>query len=277
MRGNLKFLSEEHHSRYFKHGYLTIPFLNPYQVSQLEQIFNRNFDISAVPSVYDTVADIPIEKVESVYHQINEVCQSNFDKVVKNYRIVASIFIIKKSEDDSYKGVHLDASMTLEGYNNIGIWIPLCDVDEQTGRICLLDNSHHFLPPYNIPSMPCAFHHIESIVEQHLTCISMRSGDALFFNNSMLHCTQKNRSGKTRIAVVIKLIDVNAPKVTAYYDENSPEGKKLRLYQHEDNFFLPGAFKMPMPPPSSRFVGYVPELPRFITEEEFFKLRGRYS
>jgi hypothetical protein len=277
MHGNLKFISEENQMQYEKNGYLTIPLLNTGQVAQLAQIFHRHFNITTVPTVYDTVADTPVDRVRQVHEEINEVCKSALHNLVQNFRIAASIFIIKKSGEDSYKGVHLDASMTAQGYNNVGIWIPLCDIDEQTGRMCLFGNSQHFLPPYSTPSMPNSFEQTEDMVEKHLTCFSMKKGEALFFNNNMIHCTQKNTSGKTRIAAVIKLLDENAPLVTAYYDSTAAKDEMVSLYQHEEAFFLPAAFKSQKPPINSRFIGYVPGLPKIFSETELANLIEQYS
>lgn len=272
MKGNLKFTSEVVSKNYFDKGYVITSLLNQDLVKRLETIFYNNFDVQSLPQVYDTIAATDVITIQKVNDEVNEICQTVLAQTFSNYRIVGSIFFLKKSGEDSYKGMHLDATMTLDGFNNIGVWIPLCDIDEYTGKICLLDNSHRFLPPYHTPSMPCPYSEVETVIEPYLTCLTMKAGDALFFNNSILHCTQKNVSGKTRIAVIIKLIDENAPLVTAYYDENGEIGKKVKLYEHEYDFFITGKFRLPVPPANSRFREYVTELPKSFSADEILSL-----
>lgn len=277
MKGNFSFKTPEHNTSYFESGHVVMPLLNTEQIAKMQQVFEEHFNPAELPQVYDTIATEKTDTIEVVNDAINKVCADLLEKVALNYRIAGSIFIMKKSGDDSYKGVHLDASMTMEGYNNLGIWIPLCDVDEQVGRLCLLNNSHRFMPPYNTPSMPCPYSQVEHIVEPHLTCFDMKAGEALFFNNSMLHCTQKNTSGKTRVSVIIKLIDANAPMVTAYYNPQEIAGKQVKLYQHDYDFFIKGKFRQPEPPASSKFLGYVADLPKTFTKEEVTSLIQQYQ
>lgn len=277
MVGNLSFLSKKLQEEYDKKGYLTTTLLDQPQIAALEQIFHNYFDLSAIPTVYNTVGDVPVDLMTIVSANINQICANFLDTIVQNYRIVASIFIVKKSDENSHIGAHIDGSMTLEGYHNIGIWIPLCDINDQTGKICILNNSQHYLPPYSTTFMPHPYRQVEDFVEQNLTSFSVKTGEAFFFNNSILHCTKKNISGKVRIAVLVKLIDANAPLVTAYYEETAPSGQKVKLYQHEETFFLPASFKSSVPPASSCFVRYVPELPKIFTEEELIQLQNQHS
>lgn len=168
--------------------------------------------------------------------------------------------------------MHIDPSMTEEGFNHIGVWIPLCDVDENTGRMCLLPDSEKWLPPFSTNSMPYAYQHVEHLLEPKLSCLDMKAGEALFFNNSMLHCTQKNNSGKTRLAVIIKLIDKDAPLSTVYYNPAAPENEKVSLYQHSYNFFIDALFRTSTPPTSSKFIKFIPNLPHIFKEDEIAKL-----
>lgn len=269
MNSKITFKNIEHEAAYAAQGYFTTPFLEDNAVASLEQIFHRHFKLDELPSVFDTIATPSGKLIESVYEQINSVCQPFIEKLVSNYFVTGAIFIVKKSGDDSYKELHIDPSMTLEEFNNIGVWIPLCDVDERVGRMCLLPDSQHFLPPFNTPSIPCPYSEIEAVVSPDLVCFNMQKGEALFFNNSMLHCTEKNTSGKTRIAVVFKLVDKNAPVATVYFDPTAERDKQVSVYEQEKNIFVNGNFRSPKPLPSSRFVKFVPNLPKKFTAADY--------
>lgn len=272
MLGNLRFINDEYNRKYFRDGFLTAPFLKPEEIDLINNVFHRHFHFANMPSIYDTIAETPPETIEAVNLELNAICETILKKLLINYRIVGSIFFIKKPGEDTYKEFHIDPSMTKEGYNNIGIWIPLCDIDEQTGRMCLLKHSHQFLPPYYSTSMPYPYREVEHIIAPHVICFTQHAGEALFFNNSMLHCTQKNTSGKIRIAVIIKLIDENAPLVTPYYDAEEEPDKQVSIYQHNYDFFVKCNFRNASPPEQSKFLGYLPGLPKIFNEAEIKRL-----
>ncbi|MCW5906363.1 MAG: phytanoyl-CoA dioxygenase family protein [Chitinophagales bacterium] len=257
--------------QYSDKGFATVPFLNEWQISALENIFHKHFKLDQLPAVYDTVATTPAATIQAVNKEVLNICGSLIEQHLKNYYWVCSIYFVKKSGGDSYKGMHLDTSMTIEGFNNIGVWIPLCDIDERNGQICLLSGSQKWLPPYSTPSMPYAYEKVEHLLTPKLTCLNMKAGEALFFNNSMLHCTGQNTSGKTRLAVIIKLIDVNAPMATVYYNAGAPSGEQVSLYEHTKDFFVNAAFRNPQPPATSRFVKFIPELPVVFKPDNFFR------
>jgi hypothetical protein len=268
----ITFKHAEAQQSYARQGYVILPFLNDTAVEQLYAVFNRHFSLDTLPEVYDTIATPEESTIKQVYQDIYSVCHPFLEQTVSHYFVAGAIFIVKKSHQESYMGLHIDPSMTLEEYNNIGIWIPLCDVDEQVGRMCLLPQSQYFLPPYNTPSLPCPYSDIEDLVRPDLVCFNMRKGEALFFNNSMLHCTEKNTSVITRIAVVMKLIDESAPLATVYYDPAAEAGKQVSVYEQERNIFTTDKFRSPKPLPGSRFVKYVPELPKEFTAAEYQQL-----
>jgi len=244
---------------------------------KLGEIFSKHFDIELFPKVYDTIAFTETGLIKQVNEEINSECLKELKKILKGFKIVASIFFIKKPGEDSHLSLHIDTSLTIEPYNAMGIWIPLCDIDEATGRFCLLENSNYFLPPYNTPSMPCPYSQVEDMLNPYLRCISMKAGDALIMDNSIVHCTQKNISQKTRIAVVIKIIDQSAPLVTTYYDESAEDGRKVKLYKQDEDFFTTENFRLPTPPASAEFMSYVPGLPKLFQKEEILGLIDKHN
>lgn len=257
-------------SDYVRNGYVVTNFLEQAKVKALENEFYKIFGgkLSQLPSVYDTIATEDVETINKVNEAINRVCAESIHALISNARIVASIFILKKPGNDSFKGLHVDATMTTEEYNNVGVWIPLCAVDENVGRMCLVRGTQHTVK-YNTPSMPCPYHDIETELLKEMICFDMLPGQALFFDNRMLHCTEMNKSSTNRIAVVSKLIDVDAPLVTTYYLPENQQGEKVMLYEHIENIFESDAFRLPTPPSSSKFIGYVNDLPKQVTLEEY--------
>lgn len=271
--GGLRFLSKSHQECYKKKGFFVVPFLKHSHIKDLESLFHSKFNIDNLPPVFDSIANTDPETIRYVNNEIHKICYPLLNDILGNFKWVCSIFFLKKSSEDSFKGMHLDTSMTTEDYNNVGIWIPLCDIDDRNGKICFLPGSQNFLPPYSNTQIPYAYENVEEYLLPKLECVGMKAGEALFFNNSLLHCTQKNISGNYRIAVIIKVIDSNAPLATVYYDENAPEGEKVKIYEHFNDFFIDGSFKESTPPRDSEFLGFVSNLPK---QFEIAELEGDF-
>ena len=272
MSGKIRFISQEMQSAYDAKGFTMTSLLGADQIQNLRDVFAKYFDLADLPSVYDTIAFSTPEIISAVNAEINDICAEHLSKVISGYRIACSIFFIKKPGDDSRLALHVDTSLTSADHTALGIWIPLCDIDQSVGRFCILENSEHFLPPYNTPSIPCSYGDVEHLLEPYLTCFSMKAGEALIMNNSTLHCTQQNTSDTTRLAAVIKVVDESAPLVTTYYDAAADEGKKVSLYKQTDDFFATGAFRSAQPPAHAEFVGYVPTLPKVFNAQEIAEI-----
>jgi hypothetical protein len=261
MKGNILINNYFNKEQYNRRGFFKAKCLSSDHIGLILNIFHRSFDIESLPNIYDTIANTPVEIIKLVNKSINEICEPLIQEELSNFKIVCSIFFIKKSGENSEVGLHIDRSMTTEEFNNIAIWIPLIDIDSSIGQMCLLEGAQNILPPYFTPLMPPPFLDTEEEVRPHLTCIDMKAGEALYFNNNIAHCTPINTSGKDRIAVVIKVIDENAPLVTAYYKPEGKIGEKVAVYEQEHDFFYSEKFKLPNPPLSSKFIKFVPNLP----------------
>ena len=272
--GNLEFLDEKHQREYLKDGFTLInSLINKSQIEDLKRVFFENFNVDDLSEIANTIAHTPSNVLKRVNEKINEICEGSLCKSLKSFRIVGSIFFIKKNHPDSNLVFHVDPSMTTEQYNNLGVWIPLIDINEETGQFCLLKNGHKLLPPYYTPSFPQAYNNVSDLLEEKSTCLSFNAGDAFVFNNNIVHSTKINKSKQIRIAVVIKLIDKNAPLTTVYYDDTMGENKKVSLYEHHDHdFILSDEFKSSTPPLNSEFKGYLSGLPKVLSRDEFCRL-----
>ncbi|MCS6933621.1 MAG: phytanoyl-CoA dioxygenase family protein [Chitinophagales bacterium] len=258
--------------QYFSSGATIIPLLNEEQIGKLLRIFYTNFNPDNLPLLYDTIATEPAHHIKKINQEILSVIGEPLSNALENFEIVCSIFIIKKPGNDSYLNFHIDPTMTYRHLNNMALWIPLCDIDEHTGMLCL-DLATRNMVDYYTFTMPCPFAGYEETIRKHSVCFPMKSGEALLFDNRILHCTERNLSTKLRVAVVSKIIDKSAPLVTVYYFKDNPPGKQAALYEHKRNIFLSGEFRLSVPPDDSIFVKYLPHLPLSFSEDAYLKHR----
>ena len=101
----------------------------------------------------------------------------------------------------------------------ISVWIPLVDVDERNGCLCLIPGSHKW---GLLPGARRADHNMVSFedVEQRGTPVPepMRCGDFLAFHNLTFHGSRVNRSDGVRWSV-----DVRFRETPGYRAQSEPE------------------------------------------------------
>lgn len=274
-KGNLRFKNFEQEVLYRKKGIVHSAFLNQEEIKGLKQVFYNHFKFDDLPDIYDTMAKEPVDKIKDVSEQIVAVCKEKLDQIIENYKVTCCIYFTKKKGDNTEITMHVDPSMTHEDYNNIGIWIPLVDVDNNTGRMCLLEGGQHLMPPYYNAAMPAPYLAISDEIIEFMRPYDMKAGEALFFNNSIPHYSEKNITEQLRIAAVIKIVDDNAPVVTAYYDPEEDSSSKVKIYEHHDAFFISEGFKSNQPPKSSKFIKEVNDLPIVFKPEDLPSIKSK--
>ena len=240
-KGNIKILYEEDREKLNCEGFFATPFLSTSQINELTFLFHKHFVPEKLPDFFNTLTGSPNADVKRIIHfGILEICKPSIGKIFDNYFPVIAMFYAKKSGEKSELGLHNDPSMTMDGYNHLGVWMPLFNADESTGKMCFLSGTQNKIIPYHSVSIESQYKNILGVVKPIMKCIDVKMGEAVIFDNNLLHYTQKNLSGSIRIAAIIKLIDKNAPLVSAYCNSNSDF---LELYEHNSDYYISNYFQ----------------------------------
>jgi len=244
--GNLSFNKITNKNEYQNCGFTTSKFLNENDIDKVKDVFKKYIQLKENFDVYDSMAHETPETIQNIQNDITKIIKPILNNYIENYKIVCSVFFVKNHTQNTKVRMHIDPSFTSAQYNQIGVWIPLIDSNEQTGTFKLLNNSHKLLSGFYNPKIPAPFLKIEKELEPLFSEVNLKKGEALFFNNQILHYTSPNLSSKIRIALIVKLIDKNAPLVTAHFSNN-----KIIAYKNYENVFLNGKYKNNVIPDSS--------------------------
>ena len=178
-----------------------------------------------------------LEIKQNIHKEILKECHSPLNNVMSDYFPVIAMYYAKHSHEESEVGLHIDPSMTLESHEHLGIWIPLLLDENDSASMYFLTGTHPITPVYQSITIPSPFSQIEKEVKPIMDCVSLKTGEALIFRNNLLHYTPKNASGKHRIAVIIKVIDKEAPLISAYFSR-STENSEIELYDLPKDSYL---------------------------------------
>jgi hypothetical protein len=235
---------------------------------QTEQLFiDRN---SNPHSHFDSLTTDDVLLTRLVHTQLMEVFEANLERVFRSFKVPIAMMLTKLPSVNSGIGMHQDPSLLRheDCEHHLGIWIPLVDTDQTNGSMRVIEGSHVLLPPVQALSLPPALGGISQESERFAKPINLRTGQALVFDNRILHSSLPNRSSAIRTAAIIRITASDAQFISFHFDEQRQEVVVVR--QPED-FYTAHSYKefRSSFPGDERVAERFPFVPRLLTIEEF--------
>lgn len=210
------------------------------------------------------------EAVLKICHQMELLVTEYVDKHLINYKFLGGGFLVKKSGEDSYFDMHQDRTLVEEPqYCSLNFWMSLDDIGKNRGRLFVLKGSPR-LSPYirTAPEYSMKLSLVKKIAPHFFTYLDTEAGDVVFFNHALIHGSEKNRSGRSRMAAAMGIYSADAPLSIYYKDSQSPPNK-AELFLIDNPIFIKSRNGRP---PKEEFNGYVPlgtAWKRPVTPKEF--------
>jgi len=255
-------------------GLAVQPFLSPDQLLALRRLYEQEHQLENSDqggmfySVYSQ--DTPYRR--RVHEAIQAILQPALDALLTDYRTVLNSFIIKMNGPASEFALHqVTTGLDETQYSSLSLWIPLEDITEQNGALCVVKRSHHLFSPYRSISFPPPYAGIKHTIKDYLEPVFMKAGEALLFDNRLLHYSLPNRSDHNRVIVMCGIFPQEAPVVTCF---KSPGDPRIELIQHEDDFMInyPNFFvDCHQKPTVGQTIGYVADTYGPMTEKAFLR------
>ncbi len=223
-----------------------------------------------------TFLDTNLDYKRATQELIARVFQPKLDALVVDYRILTGNFYVKMPGKGRFQ-IHQNWPTTEDlSVTTLTVWIPLHDTDESNGTLRVVPGSHKILPDVATPQLPPFFAGFEDeLIADHLVPICLKAGEALVFDDSLVHWSSKNHSDQPRRAVQIETVPAEIQPVLYYLDEaaNPPTWD---LYEVDGRFFVDHSIDQVIGRPSTlRRVGVAPCVNRELTLDEFTHLLRR--
>ena len=116
----------------------------------------------------------------------------------------------------------------------VNIWAPLCDTNKQNGALHLIPKSHRIFPTYRNHNIPNIYDQYHREIKQYMQPMYLKAGEAIIFDNSVVHFSPINKSKKNRIATNIFVTHKEATITICFKDV---EKNKIEIFEQEDTFF----------------------------------------
>ena len=229
------FRDEKNQAEFEKNGFVILPFYTDEEIKELESLYYRlhpQDEKGFFPSTFSKDKNYRTEADQ----EIRRVCERSINQYCQDVKVMCGSFIVKSPGPESGMCVHQDMSLIDESkYTGINIWVPLCDLTIENGALFVLPGSHRLFPTYRSSSIPEFFAPIMDEMIDYLQPVLIKAGQAVFFDQSIIHFSPPNYSDKIRIVTNTYFAHQDT-EFRTYYWNQSEHGKKVEAFAQDDTF-----------------------------------------
>ena len=185
-------------------GYAVTPFFSQDEIERCKALYAAH--VPDLPSEFFTTAYLPMgEPRLHLERALKEIIAPRAAALMHEYASCMNVYIVKRGHPDAQPMLlHQDFSFVDHSVNRCArVWIALVDVDRHNGCLTVLPRSHRLSEhiaamggtgtPYDL--------HREVLEAEYTLAVPMKAGEAMFFDERMLHGSFPNTSSDRRIAV----------------------------------------------------------------------------
>jgi len=221
--------------------------------------------------------DKSIEYKREAFALMESVFLPHIQKYLNGYQIISCNFYVKPPGTGEFV-IHQNWPMIPDlNDTTVTIWCPLGDVVASNGALQFVQGSHKILPHVEGPMCPGFFDSFrKELIQNHLTPNEMKAGEAMIFDDGLIHWSANNDSDTARIAIQIALAPAEVQPVFFFFDPKHPE--RFELVEADREFYLASdVIDLTRRQPHWKHVGFVKNENRYIDEKEFIELLARSS
>lgn len=224
------------------YGYCLIDLLDSDALSNLESYYhNSEFGKKRKEGFSISLDESNVSEIKNAQETILANVLPKLDGVLNDYKAFTASYVVKEPGKKNIVPPHQDWSFVDEAENfSCTVWIPLLDVDMFNGGLGVIKGSHRLFKHYRSSPSPQS----QSPFADHIftlfpfvEIIEVKAGQALVFDNRLLHASPPNISDKTRIGVGIGVTSKDAP-LRHYFQIPNKTPELISEYEVDSSFFL---------------------------------------
>ena len=223
-----------------KNGFVKIQLLSKEVVDELLNYYHHQQFTNKVEAGFHISLDHQDETlVEKVSQKIMDTLQPYSDSFFENYQTFTASYVIKEPGKQNIVPPHQDWTFVDENkYCSATVWTPLTAVKEQNGALAVIKGSHllfnHFRSSPSPQSKSPLSDHIFTLFP-YTEVIEMEAGEALVFDNRLIHASPPNLSKQARVAIGIGITQKEAQ--LKHYFQHPQKEQQLEVYDVQASFF----------------------------------------
>ena len=198
MQKNL-FKEQKLQEQFEKDGYVKIPLLAQESIDSLMHYYqNQEFDNKIEAGFHISLDNQNESLVNEVSQKLMKALQPKSDLFFQDYQTFTASYVIKEPGKQNIVPPHQDWTFVDESqFCSATVWTPLVDVTEENGALAVIKGSHrlfnHFRSSPSPQSKSPLSDHIFTLFP-YTQVIEMKAGEALVFDNRLIHASPPNLS-----------------------------------------------------------------------------------
>lgn len=217
-------------------GYIVVPFLTPTEVDELKSTYYAKHP-TALNGMYATAHVPDIDLRMQMNNTIKSVFARAIDEVLINANALGGSYIAKGKNQNGTLTPHQDWNIVdEETFRSFNIWVPLVDLHENNGAICIMPKSHLWQHTYRSANIPSMYSEVEPELWQQMTPLHMKAGEALIYDHRLIHASGENKTDEIRLATVMGVI----PNEATMFYYHQKDDRHIEVYESNPDFFLYG-------------------------------------
>lgn len=220
-------------------------FFSPKEMAELQQIARSENDNHNLRDVHiDTTYLLSTFNngyayKSRIYARVYDCIKPKLNLLLNNYTPLLINIFEKSPEFNGFVPIHQNPSFSEEPeHKSVSVWVPLVDVDKNNGTVGVLRGSQDVFDGVRPPNMGDVFAQLhDKLVNDYFEPLVMKTGQVAVLDDSMVHWSFPNLSGKTRTALQIICVPNEVPPVYFFYDFVTPH-KQVHMYHCDKTFFF---------------------------------------
>lgn len=265
-------LQEEFSNR----GYVKVPWLAPSEVAAvLAQLSALRPDDNFAPEAtyHCSFLDTNLEYKRQTHGLIQQAFGGQIQDVLDDFRLLNGNFYVKPPGTGEFS-VHQNwPAVTDLDDTTVTVWCPLTDVVGSNGTLQVVAGSHKIVPYVQTPGCPTYFaDFVDALLQDYLEPVEMTAGEALIFDDSLIHWSARNDSGQPRIAIQALCIPGDATPAFFF----KADEQRFEVIHADCEFFTDqGPGDLQSRQPHWKSLGFIDNPNRPVSEHEFAELLRR--
>jgi hypothetical protein len=269
------FSSAEDERRFWRDGFVVSRLFDPPTMDRLRSGFDELHpadEFRPAPELssqyHCTFLDIDLSYRRDVDLLARRILDPLLPSVLPDYDILTTNVYVKPPGTGRFE-VHLNwitVDDPLE--TTLTIWIPLEHTDVENGTIHVVPGSHKLYPDVASATAEqyfASFHN--ELISSHLQPLELEPGQAVIFDDTLIHWSTDNLSDTARVAVQVELVPRDA--VTAIWIPDPADRRWFILYEMDTNFWLTQRADVFYGTPDLRPIRRMPNPNREVSYQEF--------
>lgn len=228
------FKNENLQKEFEENGFVIVDFYTKEEINYLLNLYRKLHPVDETgffPSTFSK--DKNYRKTAD--EEIRKIGNRRILNHLQDFKVVCGSYIVK-SPGAGLMDLHQDMTLVDESeYTGINIWCPLVDLSDENGQLMALKGSHRIFPTYRGASVPTIYANVYDEAMHYSIPIKLKAGEAIIFDQSILHWSKPNNTNETRPVTNIYFTHKDAPFRICYYNKDlHPD--KIEVFEQDDCF-----------------------------------------